>query len=370
MKGKWVDIFWGAILILIGGLFLAQNMGYNLPGLSPSLWAILFGGASIFFFTSYFSKGKEQWGWLFPALLTATIAIIIGLAEAGIDGAFMGTMVLWSCALPFFVAYTLNRQQNRWSLIPGWALSIIGLVVLLSDFVRGEWVGALIMFGIALPFLAVYLANRAQWWALIPAYVLSALGIIILASETVRGEYVGAFFMFATAIPFYILYFRNKQLQWALIPAYVLTVLGLVAGFSGGVRGELVGALFMFAFSMLFAIIYFRHKQNWWAQIPAGILGSIGLVVLLGDVIGVEAQQEKLLGVLLFLGIAATFAVLWLQRDRYPVDWAKYPAVGFVIGSLLVLIFGERPEMITAIVFILLGVWLLFENRRQPKLKG
>lgn len=369
MKGKWVDVFWGFILILLGGLFLAQNLGY-ISDLAASIWSIIFAGASVLFFFSYFSKGKEQWGWLFPALITASLAIIIWLGAAGRDGAYMGTMILWSCALPFFVAYSLDRKQNWWGLIPGWSLGVIGLVVLLSDAVRGEWIGALIMFGIALPFFVVYLANRQQWWALIPAYVLSALGIIILASNTVRGEYVGAFFMFAIALPFYVLYFRNKKLQWALIPAYVLTVLGLVAGFSGGIRGEYVGALFMFALSALFVIIYWRHKENWWAQIPAGILGSVGLVVLLGSSSRLAPRQENLLGVLLFLGIAATFGVLWLQRNRYPVEWAKYPAVGFAAGSLIVLVFGGRPEIITAIALILIGVWLLFENRRQPKLKG
>ncbi len=369
MKGKWVDIFWGIVLILLGGLFLTRNLGY-IPDLSPILWSLVFAGTSVVFFVSYIAKGKEQWGWLFPALLSGSIAVIIWLAEAGRDGAFMGTLVLWTCAIPFFVAFALDRQKNWWGLIPGWVMGMIGAVVLFADTVRGEWIGALIMFGIALPFFIVYLANRQHWWALIPAYVLSVLGVIILASTSTSGEWIGAFFMFAIALPFYVVYLRNKEFKWALIPAFVLTALGIVAGISSAVQGEFVGAFFMFAMALLFAIIYWRQKENWWAQIPAGIFSSIGVVVLLGSWLNPESRLEEFIGVLLFLGIAATFGILWLQRGRYPVEWAKYPAVGFTIGSLLVLVLGRNPEIISAVALIVIGVWLLFENRRQPKLKG
>ncbi len=369
MKGKGIEIFWGIVLILLGGFFLTRNLGY-LPDLSPIIWSLLFVGVSIVSFASYFAKGREQWGWLFPALLAGSIALIIWLAEAGRDGTFMGTLVLWSCALPFFVAYSLNRQENWWGLIPGWALGVIGAVVLLADSIRGEWIGALIMFGIALPFFVVYLTNHQHWWALIPAYVLSVIGIIVLASMGTQGEWIGAFFLLAIALPFYVIYLRNKAFKWALIPAFVLTILGIIAGISSTVQGEYVGVFFMWALALLFALIYWRSKENWWAQIPAGIFATIGLVVLLSTIISPETRQETLLNVLFFLGIAATFGLLWLQHGRYPVEWAKYPAVGFAVGSLLVLLLGSRPEIISAIALIVIGVWMLIDNRRQPKLKG
>ncbi|MCA9961170.1 MAG: hypothetical protein KC443_19150 [Anaerolineales bacterium] len=369
MKGKRVDIFWGLMLVFMGGLFLTRNLGI-VPDLSPILWSFLFMAASIGFFASYFIKGKEQWWWLFPALGSASIAIIIWLAEAGIDGAFMGTMVLWSAAIPFFMAYFQDRKANWWALIPGWVTAVIGGIILLENTLSDELIGAMIMVGIALPFLFVYLSNRKHWWALIPTYVMGVLAVIILLSNSVSGELVGALFMFATALPFFVIYLLRHEQRWALIPTYVLGVLGLVVLFSSGVHGEFVGAMFMFALALPFFILYLSGKLYWWALIPAGILSSIGLIALLSGFMSTEGWQGRLLGVLLFLGMSATFGVLWLQRQRTPTEWAKYPAVGLAIAALLVMVLGEHTEILSAIVLIAIGAWLIIENGRRPKLKG
>ncbi|MEZ4641470.1 MAG: hypothetical protein R3E31_01795 [Chloroflexota bacterium] len=158
MKGKRVDIFWGLMLVFMGGLFLTRNLGI-VPDLSPILWSFLFMAASIGFFASYFIKGKEQWWWLFPALGSASIAVIIWLAEAGIDGAFMGTMVLWSAAIPFFMAYFQDRKTNWWALIQDGNGRYRG-IILLENALSDELIGAMIMIGIAL--LPLCLLKQSQ----------------------------------------------------------------------------------------------------------------------------------------------------------------------------------------------------------------
>lgn len=368
MKKQWLDIAGGMGLILVGCIFLAQNLGY-LPKIAPLAWAIMFGVASAGFFVNYGVRKERMWWWLFPAVLTAVVALLFLLAAANIIGAFMGTLVLWGCAIPFLVAFWQDKQQNWWGLIPFWVLLMIGSVLLLAEMLPGEWVGGMILLGLALPFLAVYLGNRRHWWALIPAYVLVALSLLTLFGSRARSEVVGAYFMFALALPFVVLFMWRRAYQWALIPAYVLTVLGIVVGFGSNVRGEYVGAFFMFAVALLFGVIYWRYPENWWAQIPAGIFASVGVTVLVGTAVHIRGFMS-LPGFVLFAGITLTFGVLWLQRHRYPVEWAKYPAGGFALGALLMLVLGSRPELISAISFIAIGLWLLYENHRALKLKG
>ena len=47
------------------------------------------------------------------------------------------------------------------------------------------------------------------------------------------------------------------------------------------------------------------------------------------------------------LGFAATFGVLWLSRKTQPTDWAKYPAVGLFVGSILAFIMGNGWSTLT-----------------------
>ena len=56
MKARYANLFWGVILILGGGLFLAQNLGY-LEGLTPLVWSGIFGATSLLFLVGYLISG-------------------------------------------------------------------------------------------------------------------------------------------------------------------------------------------------------------------------------------------------------------------------------------------------------------------------
>jgi len=320
MKRKWVDYAWGALLILLGGFFLANNLEI-IPEPSVILWAGLFAAASLFFFGVYAVSGPRDWGWLFPALVTAAIAAIIVLAETGRAGPFLGSLVLWAVSIPFLAAFLANRHENWWALIPGWATAVLGTIVLLSDAVAGELIGALVMLSIGLPFFVVYLVNREHWWALIPGFVVSGIGVSILFATRLRGEFVGAFVLFAIALPF--------------------------------------------------LAIYLFRREHWWALIPGGILVSVGLTAFLSGFNVAEVWQERLLGSVIFLGAAVTFTILWLQRDRQPTAWAKYPALGLAIIALIILATGSTIEYLWPLALIIAGLWLLYDNMvRPPTLKS
>lgn len=318
MKTK-QNLLWGIFLVVAGGLLLLNTLGVieNLP---PTVAAVLFGAASLLFFIIYFASGVQQWGWLFPAMIFGGLAVTIVLGESGVAGDTVGAFWLLCIGLPFWVVFALDRRTNWWAIIPGWVMIVLSAVVLLADRVAGETVGAMVMLGIALPFLAVYLVNRSHWWALIPAFILGGIGIALLLVNRGSDELMGAVIMFAIALPFYF--------------------------------------------------VYFRFKEHWWAIIPAGVMTSIGVVVLLASVGEPDTWMARLIGGILFLVMAFPFAILWLQRGQHPTSWAKYPAIGLLLMAFLTFVAGGHMDRIWPVLLIGVGVWLLFEQTRQPKLKS
>jgi hypothetical protein len=110
MKARSINLVWGIILILAGGLFLAQNLGY-LEELPLNAWVIIFSGLSLLFFATYFINGVKDWGWLFPAFIFAGVALTMSLTNAGVESDVLGVPVLIGVALPFVVAFALNGKR-------------------------------------------------------------------------------------------------------------------------------------------------------------------------------------------------------------------------------------------------------------------
>jgi hypothetical protein len=358
MRKVYGNLFWGVVLILIGGFFLAVNLDL-FPTLSESIWTLIFALLSVLFFVGYFVGGVQNWGLMFPAVGSAAIALTIWLAGRETDGTIVGGLFMVIISAPFWAGYLANRKKYWGLLIPGWILGAIGLILLLAGRGAGELIGSLVMFSIAIPFLVVYLADRRNWWALVPAWVLGAIGFVILLANRGSGELIGALIMFAIALPFFVVYFVNRKNWWALIPAGIMTPLGFIILLSNTFAEEAIGALFLFAIALPFFVIYTRRDQNWWAIIPAGVLTSTGVTVLLASLHLSEALEVRLLGGALFAGVGLTFAVLWGRRKQ----------LGMGAAALTILAFGAQVELVWSIILIGAGLWMLTRSPR-PKEKG
>jgi hypothetical protein len=238
-RQKQINVVWGLVLVLLGGFFLAEQVGF-IPDLSPGIWSLLFGIVSLLFFASYFISGFTQWGWLFPATISGGLAAIIWLANNGFDGPFLGSLILGCVSLPFWVAFLVNRKENWWALIPGWITAAIAAIILLSETLSGEIMASFILFSVALPFFIVFAVNRKHWWALIPGGIIASVGMMLFflapANNTRWGDEIFIALMFAcVSITFIAVWLQRDgaSTTWAKYPAIGFAALSLLVLLAG-----------------------------------------------------------------------------------------------------------------------------------------
>jgi len=232
-----------------------------------------------------------------------------------------------------------------------------------------------------------------------------------LAATRFGDEVTAPAIMFLFAVCFSAIAAWSRKNQWAILPAGLFATIGLVTTLEILIRqsevagntfhfdvlypkmeipipqSEVTGPVFMFLLAATFLVYAILSKKNWWAIIPGGIFASIGLVAAL-DILVPHEAHPSLPGMLtwgfytwvLFLGLAATFGILWLLRKTLPTSWAIYPAVGFLAMAVLFIIEGARfSEYWLATMLLVFGVTSLLAvltgkrpvtGQQVPKIKA
>ncbi len=284
MKVNRTGLFWGILLIGAGGIALGQQLGYIQKITDPQFWIWVFAIISIASVVEYALSSWKQWGWLFPAGVFGGVALMITLGVSGVKSAAVASPLFFGLLIPFAAAYLTDRARNWWALIPGGIMLFFALMMLMIDNVGGEWVGAMVLLMIGLAFLIVYLTNRIRTWALLVAYIFAVLSIgpMMTAAGDVAG-YFGAVVMFGIALPFFFVYFRSPDNNWwAIIPAGVLSVIGVVAALAitglitDATSGGLVNAFLMAGIAATFSVLWLRHHKDW-ARIVTIVLSILAV---------------------------------------------------------------------------------------------
>ena len=177
------------------------------------------------------------------------------------------------------------KQAVLW----GSTLILVGVLSLVDQFVElgpWPWVG---MFGVlGAVALALYLTDQSDWSMLLGMYILWAIGLLIagVTLDILRDEAVAFFVLAAIALPFVFVFLRNRANTWALIPAYVMLAVGLMVFLIGReILGDLsIPAYVLIAIALPFLVIYSRDRSQWWALIPGGILAFMGLAFLVAQI--------------------------------------------------------------------------------------
>lgn len=180
MKNSRASLGMGALLVIIGLLFLLQNFGL-LGGLENIIWLVLFGAGGLAFLY-VFSVNRENWWAIIPGFTLLGLAGLIGLGDQ--LGALGGALFLGAIGLSFWVIYLL-RRDFWWAVIPAGTLTTLAVVAATADRIEGVAVGGLFFLGLAATFALVYLLPTSEGrmkWALIPAGVLAIMGVLMLLS--------------------------------------------------------------------------------------------------------------------------------------------------------------------------------------------
>ncbi len=172
----------GAGLMLFGALLFLEQIGL-LHGVSNIFWgAVLLLAGLLFLYI--FANNTANWWALIPAF---------GLLGLGLDtllpaflGNFNGGFFLGGLGLSFFAIYWTNRS-HWWGIIPGGVLLTLGLLAGFEAFGSAEASGGLFFLGLGLTFLLVAILPNPYTrmnWAYIPAAVLLVMGGLLLGQVT------------------------------------------------------------------------------------------------------------------------------------------------------------------------------------------
>jgi hypothetical protein len=108
-------------------------------------------------------------------------------------------------------------------------------------------------------FLVALARNREPWWAAIPGCALLGIGLLIALDDlapAVAGNWGGALFLGMLSLGFWMIYLISRARWWAIIPGGALLTLALVAGLSVTIAGEDLGWLFFLGLSATFCLVY------------------------------------------------------------------------------------------------------------------
>ncbi len=173
-------------------------------------------------------------------ILGGIVLMLIGvlwlLEQVGAIGSAAFLPALIFAAVGAVFAYLFARSREFWwAAIPGSVFFGLAAVITATQLIGGGAGAAFLFLFMGAGFAAVYLREKGNWWALIPCGVMLTLAVIVALPQGLTGMTVPAVLFLGLALTFGLLSrvpVRNDGhtglMKWPLIPAAVLAVLGVV----------------------------------------------------------------------------------------------------------------------------------------------
>jgi hypothetical protein len=192
------------------------------------------------------------------------------------------------------------------------------------------------------------------------------IGLLLLGSLTLLDTFnlipgmenlwtwmIAGIFGLAGAVFLYAVVIDRQENWWAVIPGMVLLGLGLtIVASSFRLLDNLIGSIFLGSISAAFWIVYLMNRKHWWGIIPGGVLATLALVTGADDVLAGYT------GVLFFLGLSATFALVALMpKGGEKMSWPWIPAaVMFALASVIAISAENMLQYLWPVGLILAGL--------------
>ena len=163
---------------------------------------------------------------------------------------------------------------------------------------------------------------------------------------------VGVFFL--------ALLFAGEQNWWAVFPGAGLLAIGALIALSLLLPqfAWLGGSLFLGFLGLAFGWVYTSNHNRWWAIIPGGVLLTLAAVSL-GDRLPFLDG-----GSLFFLGLAATFGLVYLlPTGAGRMSWAWIPAVVMLAMAVFIGLTSQHAmNYLWPVILIALGLFLAYRS--------
>jgi hypothetical protein len=219
---------------VFGGLAVTVALALNNVD-SAAVGSPLFFGLILPFAAAYLSDRAHNWWALIPGGVMVFLALTTLLVDSA-GGEWVGALFLFMIALTFLVVY-LNNQTRTWALIVAYVTGVLGIAPLLATGGRdAAYLGPILLFAVALPFFVVYFRSLQNWWAIIPAGVLTVLAVIAALAiagwirDANEGGYANALLMGGLAATFAVVWLRHAR-PWAQVVTVVLALVAVASVF-------------------------------------------------------------------------------------------------------------------------------------------
>jgi hypothetical protein len=176
-------IFFGAALILLGGLFLVQQLLHLQFHVGSVIVAMIFSLAGLAFLY-VLSTNRDNWWAAIPGMVLLGLGVLIATSEffPTFAGYFGGTIFLGFIGLAFLLVLLL-RPEAWWAVIPAGTLFTLAAVAGISTTVNNGLVsGSMFFLGIGLTFAVIGLmpVGRTEKWPWIPAGICLVFGTLLM----------------------------------------------------------------------------------------------------------------------------------------------------------------------------------------------
>jgi hypothetical protein len=177
-------IFFGAALILLGGLFLVQQLLHLQFHVGAVIVAMVFALAGLAFIYVLTNNTRDNWWAAIPGMVLLGLGVLIATSEffPSFANYFGGSLFLGFIGLAFLVVL-LMRHEAWWAVIPAGVLFTLAAVAGISTrFGNGLVSGSLFFLGIGLTFAIIGLmpVGRSEKWPWIPAGICLVFGTLLM----------------------------------------------------------------------------------------------------------------------------------------------------------------------------------------------